>query len=1169
MKFTEQQQQVIDVRNRNLLVSAAAGSGKTTVLVERICQLVMDEQRPMDIDELLVVTFTKAAAQEMKSRLFLALQEKVKQDPENLHLQKQLSLVHHALITTIDGFCLQFIKEHFYLTDLEPGFRVMDENERMLVFEDVMDKVLTAYYEQKDPRFLAFVENYVDGRNDQRLGMFVGKVYDCAMSTPWPKEWLRDCMKADEGPMERLLADMKQKVEDAVNLFMMAKEEVIAYPALQPFLDHVEGELAKIQPVLTLPTYEACYPIMAGYKVANLPRASKLAEPEKEARAIAKVYRDSAKKLLEDLAKEYFFETPQEVERDKEVMKDMVDILCEMTSRFMDAFTAEKRKRNVVDFSDLEHLTLSVLYDEPGKPSKAAESYAKNFKEIMMDEYQDSNALQEAIISAIANGHGVNNRFMVGDVKQSIYRFRQAEPDLFVQKYDAYTYEESSSQKIDLDLNFRSRNQVLQFSNQIFEAIMQKDLGDIAYDEHASLKYGADYNRDMEELYHPTVCVLNQAAISEKREVAEARMIGEHIKELMETSERPLEYRDIVILLRSKALAPVIVEELGKMEIPAVAMEKTGYFQSTEITTVLSFLRLVDNMRQDIPMFCVLHSPVVGLSERELAKVRGANPEVPFYEAVRCYDENPEIKKKLEAFFSMLSEFREMARYLPIHELIKAFYERTDYADYVSFLPNGELKRLNLDILVERARAYESTSYHGLFHFLRYIDKLTKYDIDLSEGSVNEGKNAVRLMTIHKSKGLEFPVVFVAGMGRQFNKSDIRESLLVSAKDHIVLRYADATMRIRKNTIFFNAMKNQMDKENLAEEMRVLYVALTRAKETLILTGTIRDYDKAMEKYAARIRGKQLLYTGKLAAGCFWDLILPALMARSIYTSANVVVEVVSEVPKEAEASIETLEEKLLTKKALLTPEGTPEGAEKIKTLFGKSYAHQEALLLPIKMSVSEIKHRFMEEVMCAAFDEEKAMEEATPFLPDFFDEVETTNQGALRGTATHRILECIDFTNPALVHPEQEAVTACVKAVVQEGRMREEDCKLVSVAKLTTFFNTSLFASMREAAIHQKLRKEQPFVMSISPKEAGLSGADEEGILIQGIIDVFFEEEDGLVLLDYKTDVVREKEELIKRYRKQMELYKEAMERSLQKTVKKVFLYSFHLQEVIDVTFN
>jgi ATP-dependent helicase/nuclease subunit A len=658
MRFTDKQQQVIDVRDRNLLVSAAAGSGKTTVLVERICQLVMDEQRPMDIDELLVVTFTNAAAQEMKSRLFVALTQKAKADPTNLHLQKQLSLVHHALITTIDGFCLQFIKEHFYLTDLEPGFRVMDDNERTLLYEDVMDKVLTSFYEEKDPRFIQFVENYVDGRSDERLGMFVGKTYACAMSTPWPKQWLSRCRNMQDEQMHMLMADMKQKVKDAVNMLASAREEIAGYEALTKLDVHLSSELAKVAPVLTEDTYEGCYPLLAGYKMEMLPRASKLEEDEKEAREIARGYRDAAKKLLTDVAEDYFFETPQEIEKDAQALNDMVDILCTMTEAFMDAFAEEKRRRNVVDFADLEHMTLQVLYDEPGKVSKAGMSYAKNFKEIMMDEYQDSNALQEAIIEAIARGHGVENRFMVGDVKQSIYRFRQAEPELFVEKYDRYTYESSSNQKIDLDLNFRSRNQVVQFANQIFEAIMQKDLGDIAYDDHTSLKYGADYNRDLDALFCPKVMVLDNAACEEQKDVAEARMIGEQIKWLMAEGKvsakegyRDVSYEDIVILLRSKALAPVIVEELEKMEIPAIAMEKTGYFQSTEIATVLSFLRLVDNVRQDIPMFCVLNSPVVKLSESEIAEIAASAPGKAFYEAAMTYEREDCIGKKLKGFF--------------------------------------------------------------------------------------------------------------------------------------------------------------------------------------------------------------------------------------------------------------------------------------------------------------------------------------------------------------------------------------------------------------------------------------------------------------------------------------------------------------------------------------
>ncbi|MBE5901990.1 MAG: helicase-exonuclease AddAB subunit AddA [Lachnospiraceae bacterium] len=1195
MDFTKEQEQVITLRDRNLLVSAAAGSGKTTVLVERICRMILDEKDPMDVDELLVVTFTEAAASEMKNRLLNALMKRSEEEPRNIHLKRQLSLIHQAMITTIDGFCMQFLKEHFYLTELEPGFRVVDNNEQKLIMEDVMEHVLQRFYEEKDPKFLAFVDNYASGRSDEKLVELIKKFYESAISTPWPKLWITRCKQAYEKKdakqfyslpiLQEIVQDTQLKVKDAMALLSKASDSIAQSAALEKFYLYLLDEKERLAACMNAESVQDFYPILTGYKMGRMPTIRNLDEADGEAKDYAKSMRDGAAKILKELAGDYYFRSPEEMMEDYYGMKDMAGVLCDLTLCFYEEFTKEKRKRDVVDFSDMEHLTLEILYEEPGKVSSVGKSYGRRFKEIMMDEYQDSNALQEAIVSAIQYGRGKKNRFMVGDVKQSIYRFRQAEPELFVEKYDTYRYGDGEEVKIDLDQNFRSRSQVLTFSNQIFEALMQRNLGDIAYDEHASLKYGANYNRDLDELYIPEVVLFDRGMEEEDnqdKEKAEAILIGEKIREFMEKGQvtekdgsfRKPCYKDIVILLRSKKMAPIIAEELKKMSIPAVAMEKTGYFETPEVNCVLSFLQLVDNVRQDIPLFCVLNSPIVGLKDSELADIKAAGSGKHFYEDVLSYTRKPEIEEKLQDFFRLLEEFRRLAVYRPIHELILLFYEKTGYEKYVGLLPGGNVKQMNLNILVERARAYESSSYHGLFHFLRYIHKLKEYNLELTEGSPDAGKDAVFLMTIHKSKGLEFPMVIVAGLGRGFNKSDAKADLLIGVKEGILLRYIDGKKRIKRDTVFFKAMKNKIVKDNLAEEIRVLYVALTRAKEKLVITGSVKDYEAMKAGAEFLLEGDRVSYSAKLKAKNFLDFILPALFGRKIYTQAMVDISVHGAVLENVESALQLMEKEEAAE-LFLHPMETKEGQQELRKMFASTYFREAELSLPIKMSVSEIKHHFMDalyeaeevpEFLVEPATEEESKHHVPAFLAEEGSGETSVNPGALRGTAVHRALECIAFEDHRLEEPTEETIRAELMGIEEAGLMSKEAVELVNVRKLLTFFKSPLGQQMRKAAKEKSLTKEQPFVMAITPKEAGLTVETEDKILVQGIIDAFYEKEGKLVLVDYKTDRVESGKELSDRYRKQMELYKDAIERIFQKPVKSIFLYSFHLQEAIDV---
>lgn len=1197
IKYTKEQQEVIELRNRNLLVCAAAGSGKTAVLVERICQLILDETNPFDVDELLVVTFTNAAAAEMKKRIMLSLQKRLEEHPTNKHLQKQITLIHNANISTIDGFCLRLLKEYFYLLDLEPGFRIADENERALILEDVMNQVIDSYYEEGRKDFLDFVESYEEGKTDDGLKAYIEKMYKTASASPWPKKWLDSCrgiydaatIKKPEDIMfvREALKDARLRLKDCVRMLLFASNECSAYEALDKLSVDLYDRADEIKQILECNTYEKCYHAICNYTFKTMPRIIKLDAVTQEVKDTCKAIRDKVKKEVESIKNSCFMADATQIVKDHLQMSGKVNLLCDMTSTFMEAFSIEKKRRNVVDFSDVEHMALSLLYNEDGSFSKVALECRRQFKEIMIDEYQDSNQLQEAILTAISrNPEGGHNLFMVGDVKQSIYRFRQAEPKLFLNKYHTYTETESSCQKVILDANFRSRKEVLRFSNLIFEGLMKEDLGGIDYDEQASLKYAASFDEGFEEAFFTKVLVADEDSLkaSDKgsKEEHEGHMIGLEIQKLMEDGvvwdtkqnkyRRPY-YSDIVILMRSKKMSATIAKELEMLGIPAIAIEKTGYFKTTEVTVILSMLRVIDNERQDIPLAAVLLSPIGGLNKKQLATIKAAYAELSFYEAVRLYAKEgaeEEIKKKLHRFYELLSDLKKKTVYLSVHTLIKELYKKSGYYEYVQVMVDGEVRKQNLDILIERAKDYEKTSYHGLFQFLRYIDKMQKYDLDFSEGNGQQTLNAVHLMTIHKSKGLEFPIVFVAGLGKKFNLADTKETLITDADYKVALKYTDPVRRIKADSVSHEAMKNLMKRDNLAEEIRVLYVALTRAKEKLILSGSVKDYEKLCQEAERYVdENGKLSYSAKMGTSTYYQWILPILLTNMAHTKANFTIEVMTNfVDKTVEE-----EHVLIDTQRLLDvfdkPYHTKDGQQHLKELFETKYHHHNELTMKEKMSVSEIKHRFMEYEFNKGEDEEKPdflKEEYEETIPFFMGEEDRVNRGALKGTATHRILECLDFTQEGLTNLSYEYLEEEIGKLFAKGLISAEQKDMVSRKGIYAFLVSEVGQEVLKAARKGVLVKEQPFVMGITPKEAGLTFESEDRILVQGIIDVFYETEEGIVLLDYKTDRVQTAEELVKRYSKQMELYRLAIERVYEKPVSHVYLYSFSLKEVIDV---
>ena len=1180
VKWTKEQEKVINLRNRSLLVSAAAGSGKTAVLVQRIISMVTDETDPLDIDHLLVVTFTNAAAAEMRERVGAAIENALEQDPYNQHLQGQLTLVHNAQITTIDSFCIRILRDHFHKIDLEPGFRIADEGELKLLREDVCEAVLEDFYQKADPEFLRFADSYSGAKNDLQIKEMILKLYNYAESYPWPKEWLETCVQQYEAANEAELEE-KSWIRDFLSYLNVRVEDLItAQEKLLELTQEPDGpymyeasiadDLRQLENLRKCEHFSQWQAAISAIDFKNIGRSGKYEGSVAKKDAVM-----SGRKRMKDQIdkwKKTIFATMLEVQLERLTQTSkMVRMLVTLTQAFSDRFQEEKQKKNMLDFSDVEHNALRVLVDSETKElTETALEYQQQYREVMIDEYQDSNYVQETLLTAVSGvKNGNENLFMVGDVKQSIYRFRLARPELFMDKYHRFSTEESSQQRIDLHRNFRSRWEVVEAVNDIFYPLMEKDLGNVAYDAEAALYAGAVYpDYENADCCKPELLLVPSQESGMERREQEAAAVAGRIRELVETQEIPgITYKDIVLLLRSMSGWAETYQKVFEQEgIPLIVASKTGYFSATEVQTVLSLLRVLDNPYQDIPLAAVMKSYFGKFSSEELAQIRSEYPGMPFYQ---CVEQMLPVSEKIIAFQEMLQKFRQRIPYTPIHRLLQEILDETGYRNYVAALPAGEQRRANLDMLMEKAVAYEQTSYHGLFHFIRYIDRLMKYDVDYGEAEiVSEQENAVRLMSIHKSKGLEFPVVFVCGMGKQFNEQDLNSNMIFHPEFGIGLKWFDCEKRTKANTLIHQIFAMEAKKENLGEELRVLYVALTRAKEKLILAGTCKLPEEG--QYSGFSREEKVPFSTRYDAKSYWDWVIPVLgMENPDYRY------VIWDEARMQQEEQRKLQDTALEHRTLLEALQNVSETElaQLKETFSWEYAWKEEGAHKQKVSVSELKHRAMEERSESAEQTLNTAqplfpdEIATPYVPRFVQEVKE-NAGALYGTMVHRFLECLDFAGLPDFADEKQGlyfVKQQIDALCALGRMQEADAKRLNWKQLLGFLQSDTAKRMRAAAEQGALEREKPFVMSVPANLVWEDSRPEEDVLIQGIIDVFWEEADGIVLLDYKTDHVDNAQELGRRYKKQLELYADALSRfSDEKPVKEILIYSFALAETI-----
>lgn len=1260
-QWTADQQKVIDLRDSNILVSAAAGSGKTAVLVERIIGRITDRQTPVDIDRLLVVTFTKAAAAEMRGRIGEALQQKLEQTPDDDNLQRQIGLLHNAQITTIDSFCQHIIRNYFHVIDLDPMFQVGDETDLKIMKEAVLGEVLEQKYadarQKENQVFLDAMQMFATGRTDKEIESIVLKLYELAQSYPFPDEqleqWknsyaLRSVEEMEQTEwMEKYIADVQMIVAECEKKAFAAYQISVDGVGLEAYTPTIQTEWQQIKELRECKTLQE---LCDGIGKISFGRLSAIRgnkhdkELQEQIKALRASYRD---KGIEQLQKEMLAESPEEMLAMMQQMDAPVRELVQLTIDFGKAFAEKKREDGIIDFADMEHFALQILVtrDEDGNsvPSATAKELQEYYEEIMTDEYQDSNYVQEMILTSISRGPEQSPYlFMVGDVKQSIYQFRLARPDLFMEKYHAYDTEEGGNRRIDLRQNFRSRASVLESANYIFERIMRQDFGGIAYDDAAKLVPGAVFDPCEERTADQTeIILLNMDAQEDndfgKREL-EAMAIGQKIRDMVQGDHpmyvsdkggyRPIEYRDIVILLRSmKGWTEEFQETLADMGIPAMAPKKTGYFATLEVQTMLNLLRVIDNPRQDIPFVAVLRSPIYGLQDEELAKIAAERSGLQYLDNIWAYCDRHEdvLSEKLSDLLDTLQEYRRKAETVSVYELLREIYEETGYYALMSAMPGGEQRSANLDILLQQAIEFAENGHRGIFGFCRYIEMLKKSDIDFGEATVGTVANAVQLVSIHKSKGLEFPVVFVAGMGKQFNKQDMRKKLLLDVDYGVGANYVDLEERLYQPTVMKRFIARQMLENSLSEEVRILYVALTRAKEKLILTGTVKGIENKLQSWD--LTGASLQHSALLGAATYLDWIMPALADRPIFGQCisrvtdgkgqdssdlqendmtqetedpsvkdRVLYDSTDQDPlfrlevicadAQIAGEMEQLEHILLRREALkhqdITKECDAELAEQLRCQREYQYPYANEQKLPVKISVTELKRRAMEQQKMAVRAEvpEDEVTEMVPGTADRqtgiedeavydipqpkFRQTKESIGAAERGTLYHFVMEHLPYEQMGDHFTAEMMLAQMQKA----GLLREEERNCLKPQKFDRFMQSVLGKRMQQAAKRGALRREQQFMLEIPVMELYPELESEENVLVQGIIDACFEEDGEWVLVDYKTDYVRYgmEQTLVDRYRVQLEQYARALEQLTGMKVREQIIYSFALDKHIPV---
>nr|QGT51147.1 ATP-dependent helicase/nuclease subunit A [uncultured Firmicutes bacterium] len=1196
MEWTKEQQEAIDYRSENILVAAAAGSGKTAVLVERIIQKITDTKNLVGIDEILVLTFTDAAAAEMRHKIADAVRAELAKEPSDEHLRRQNLLMGSAMISTIHSFCMSVIRSNIHHTQLPAAFSIVSEAENEILLTQALDIVLEKFYAniEKDSSFRQLALGYGGTKNDSALRDMTLNLYRFSESMARPAEWLNSAVRqyrragetddlSDNKFAEFLFDETKKSLEDILQLYGLMIEyvenELPSDHKMHGFFEPEREQFLPVQTAAEQKDYAGVRAALQGLHFATFPSArgkSATAEVVASQKKI-KALRDLAKELAVDLQDKFSIAYQDAVERMRMTypqLRTFKNILL-MVRRL---HTKMKREKNYLDFSDLEHETVRLLSDSRGNPTDVARALSEKYEEILVDEYQDTNHVQDTIFRLISREG--KNVFMVGDIKQCIYKFRHAVPDLFLEKYSRYGEADGGGHLIRLFKNFRSRENVVNTVNDVFHKIMSRRVGDVDYTTEEYLVRGADYYPRLEdESGFATELLLTDTAVDEKKSltaaegfVYEARNIARRIRQMTDGAEvmvtdkqtgkpRAAELRDIVILVRqTKGVSSVLEEALQREGIPSYSAAGQAYLSTQEVLTALSFLQITENPRQDIPLLAVLRSPVFGFTAGELADIRANRKHCTFYEALQAYAPQNE---KAANFLNILESFRDAAPHTTVDALLWRFYRELGYEHIVGTMDNPIVRQANLRLLYERAAEFErGNPQGGVTRFLAYIDAMRSRKKDMTAARVlGENDNVVRIMTMHKSKGLEFPIVFVAGLSKKFNSEDAKKNILWNSELGFGLNCVDTERRVKYPSLPMHTLKMKIDQDLRSEEMRLFYVALTRAKEKLVLSAAV-DTGKKGWKSAAFTPDGMPIRAFNHGVTRMRDWLLPALAAHPAaeFLREYVAVSARQEQPFPLKIEItpwSDLEEvevpSVPEQETVSAAENTPMPDDLISRLEYQ-YPYRSYGDIPVKLSVSEIKQRQMPEG------------EHVPLLNALVDKtLKKTEEvtGTERGVITHFVLQ-------HLVDEETETaeqIQRQLEQMVDSGMISRTQQDAVSAESLFQFYQSDIGRRMKAA----KRQKEYKFYMEIPARDIFPSAEncdDEQNILLQGVVDCFFEEEDGLVVLDYKTDCVSAEyaEKAAQRYQEQLKYYAAGLSKIFHKPVKKKYIYFLHCGKTVEL---
>ena len=1192
VKWTEEQQQAINEKGANILVAAAAGSGKTAVLVERIINKVINEK--IDIDRILVVTFTSAAASEIRERILEAIYKKLEENPEDTNLQKQINLINKANISTIHSFCLDVIRNNFYELDISSNFRVADTTEIELMKYEVLDELFEEKYLSNDKDFEDLINIYTGYRGDEGLQNLVLNIYKFIQSSPFPEKWLNDKVNLFKNTNQdfaqtiwgkTILENIEEELTEGIMQLQNILKDMKKIDELSKFTKIIQEDIYNLEDILRYTnSWDNTLTKINNLVWQKWPTDKKITIDLKEQ---AKEVRNKVKEIINKSIKKKIAYDSIQANEDINEMHVTLTKLKNLLVEFMFKFASKKKEKNVVDFNDIEHFALKILIGENGEATELAKKYREKFQEIAIDEYQDSNLVQEQILTSISKG---NNIFMVGDVKQSIYKFRQARPELFLEKYKNYNLKQEISGnslglKIQLFKNFRSRENILNITNLVFQNIMSEKVGEIEYNEKEYLNYSAGYKEPEEntdyagktelhiiDLKEKEEIFINDEEIDEKIEVEkiensvlEAKFVAKKINELLnsnymvfdkEQGYRKITPKDIIILLRATTnIAPIYEKELADLNLPVFSDSSSQYLDTMEIQIIVSILKIINNPIQDIPLVTVLRSPIFAFTDNDLISIRLTDKSCSFYESMikARLVVNEQLNSKIDNVIYYLEKWKQEEKYLPLDELIWQIYIDTNLINIVGLMPNGAIRQANLKMLFEKAKQFENASFKGLFNFINFIDRLKNNNGDLSSAKlIGENENVIRIMSIHKSKGREFPVVFLCGTGKSFNMRDLNEDILLHQDMGIGPKLIDFERRIEYDTLAKEAIKLKIKLETLSEEQRILYVALTRAKEKLIITGISKDLEKDFKQkrellqiYNENMNIIDYKLVKKYKTYLDWLELVYLKNENKITDIATLYTYTKTDLEKELnnkeQEKLNNIKEKIFENTKDL------KDTENIKEILNWKYRYKKSSEIPTKTAVTRLQA-----------EEDKKIELTE--IPKFMGK-EKKITPAEKGTLMHL---CIQRLNEKQTYTK-ETIKQMIQSLVLKEIITTTEADAINIDTLYKYTKSALWNDLSKA---KEIHKEQPFYINIPAKEIYENIETDENILVQGIIDLYYISEDNkLILIDYKTDYVKKPEELINKYKTQLSIYKKALENSLNRRVDETYIFSTNWGQSLNAT--